>query len=37
MSKHLTGITALKKFSQIKDIEWLEDVYEKLGIVVEES
>ncbi|NRN30166.1 H-NS family nucleoid-associated regulatory protein [Photorhabdus heterorhabditis] len=37
VSKYLTGLTTLRKFAQTKDFDWLEEVYQKLEIIVEES
>ncbi|CAQ85284.1 MULTISPECIES: H-NS histone family protein [Photorhabdus] len=37
VSAHLSRITSLRKFAQTKDVEWLEDVYKTLEIVVQES
>ncbi|WP_243465111.1 hypothetical protein [Photorhabdus temperata] len=37
VSKYLTGLTTLRKFAQTKDFDWLEDVYQKLEVIVDES
>lgn len=36
-SKHLTGLTALRKFANTKDYEWLETVVGQLSSIVEEK
>ncbi|WP_350305627.1 H-NS histone family protein [Photorhabdus viridis] len=37
VSKHLTGLTTLRKFAQTKDFDWLKEVYVKLEVIVDES
>ncbi|EDM3788574.1 H-NS histone family protein [Escherichia coli] len=37
VSKHLGSITALRKFAQTKDFEWLEEVKGKLEALISES
>lgn len=36
-SNHLTGLTALRKFANTKDYEWLETVASQLASIVEEK
>lgn len=36
-AKHLTGLTALRKFANTKDYEWLETVASQLASIVEEK
>ncbi|MCW7550877.1 H-NS histone family protein [Photorhabdus sp. APURE] len=37
VSKHLSRMSTLRRFAQTKDVEWLEDVYKALEVVVQDS
>lgn len=37
VSKHLSGLTYLRKFAQSKDFEWLQDVHDKIGAILQEN
>lgn len=37
VSKHLTGLTNLRKFAQTKDFDWLDDVCGKLSGILDEK